>query len=209
AGGRASQPESLSMPVPRMSSRVMWPVDRPTAPCRVRQPPLPATTVAFAIGAASDITSRAAHTDAAVRTVPRIELPPRPGSGVPARSKECTGTAGAGCIRRKADDALERPDSIQPMAGATVDGDVLRGEPPAFDRADAADLADRLFGLRGTASPVGSERDQGFVIRSPDGAIGVLKISNASEERAVVDMETAAALHVLAVDPSLPVAAPL
>jgi 4-aminobutyrate aminotransferase-like enzyme/Ser/Thr protein kinase RdoA (MazF antagonist) len=37
----------------------------------------------------------------------------------------------------------------------------------------------------------------------------VLKISNASERADVVDMETKAALHVLAVDPTLPVAAPL
>ena len=95
------------------------------------------------------------------------------------------------------------------MAEATVDGDVLRGEPPAFDPAQAAAIAERLFGLRGTASPVGSERDQGFVIAGDDGPVAVLKISNASEDRAVVDMETAAALHVLAVDPSLPVAAPL
>jgi len=95
------------------------------------------------------------------------------------------------------------------MAEATVDGDVLRGEPPAFDAAQAAELAERLFGLRGNASPVGSERDQGFVIAGPEGPVGVLKISNASEDRAVVDMETAAALHVLAVDPPLPVAAPM
>ena len=37
----------------------------------------------------------------------------------------------------------------------------------------------------------------------------MLKISNASESPAVVDMETAAALHVLAVDPTIPVSAPL
>ncbi|HEX3301093.1 MAG TPA: aminotransferase class III-fold pyridoxal phosphate-dependent enzyme [Actinomycetota bacterium] len=95
------------------------------------------------------------------------------------------------------------------MPEATVDGDVLRGEPPSFNLAEAADIAERLFGLRGNASPVGSERDQGFVIGGPTGPVAVLKISNASEDRAVVDMETAAALHVLAVDPSLPVAAPL
>jgi Ser/Thr protein kinase RdoA (MazF antagonist) len=95
------------------------------------------------------------------------------------------------------------------MAEATVGGDVLRGEPPSFDAVQAAELAERLFGLRGTASTVGSERDQGFVILGPDGPVGMLKISNASEDRAVVDMEIAAALHVLAVDPSLPVAAPL
>jgi 4-aminobutyrate aminotransferase-like enzyme/Ser/Thr protein kinase RdoA (MazF antagonist) len=95
------------------------------------------------------------------------------------------------------------------MAEVSVDGDVLRGEPPTFDVDEAAAIAERLFGVQGSASPVGSERDQGFLIRGTDGPVGVLKISNASEDRAVVDMETAAALHVLGVDPSLPVAAPL
>jgi 4-aminobutyrate aminotransferase-like enzyme/Ser/Thr protein kinase RdoA (MazF antagonist) len=94
------------------------------------------------------------------------------------------------------------------MAEVTVDGDVLRGEPPAFSLDQAAELAERYFGLRGSASSVGSERDQGFVIGGPDGPVGVLKISNASEDPAVLDMETAAALHVRAVDPELPVATP-
>ena len=95
------------------------------------------------------------------------------------------------------------------MAGTETAGDVLRGEPPAFTREAASALAARWFGLVGVAVPLGSERDQGFMIRSADGPVGVLKISNASESPAVVDMETAAALHVLAVDPTIPVSAPL
>ncbi|MGZ5345169.1 MAG: aminotransferase class III-fold pyridoxal phosphate-dependent enzyme [Actinomycetota bacterium] len=95
------------------------------------------------------------------------------------------------------------------MAGTETAGDVLRGEPPAFTPEAAAELAARLFGLVGDAAPLGSERDQGFMISSADGPVGVLKISNASESRAVIDMETAAALHVLAVDPTIPVSAPL
>ncbi|HLB39544.1 MAG TPA: aminotransferase class III-fold pyridoxal phosphate-dependent enzyme [Actinomycetota bacterium] len=90
-----------------------------------------------------------------------------------------------------------------------IDGDVLRGEPPTFDPEAAAALAADLFGVHGTASPLGSERDQGFAIVGADGPVGVLKISNAGEDRAIVDMETAAALHVLSADPALPVAAPL
>ncbi len=101
------------------------------------------------------------------------------------------------------------PDSIRSMADITITGDVLRGEPPAFDVDAASGLAARVFGIHGTASPLGSERDQGFMIIGADGPAGVLKISNASEDRAVVDMETAAALHVLAADPSIPVAAPV
>ena len=95
------------------------------------------------------------------------------------------------------------------MAGTETAGDVLRGEPPAFTPEAAAELAARWFGLVGDATRLGSERDQGFMIRAADGPIGVLKISNASESPAVVDMETAAALHVLAVDPTIPVSAPL
>ncbi len=95
------------------------------------------------------------------------------------------------------------------MADTVIDGDVLRGEPPAFDAEAASALAARVFGLDGTASALGSERDQGFMITGPDGPRGVLKISNAGEERTTVEMETAAALHVLDADPSIPVAAPL
>ena len=95
------------------------------------------------------------------------------------------------------------------MADTVIDGDVLRGEPPAFDAEAASALAARVFGLDGSASALGSERDQGFMITGPDGPRGVLKISNAGEERATVDMETAAALHVLDADASIPVAAPL
>ena len=88
-------------------------------------------------------------------------------------------------------------------------GDVLRGEPPAFTPAAGAELAATLFGLEGEATPLGSERDQGFLITGPDGPVGVLKISNANEVRAIIDMETEAALHAHAIDPGLPVAAPL
>jgi len=91
----------------------------------------------------------------------------------------------------------------------THESDVLRGQPPTFTPEEAAGLAAELFGMRGTASPLGSERDQGFLIRGADRPLGALKISNASEDPAIVDMETAAALHVLGADPSLPVAGPL
>jgi 4-aminobutyrate aminotransferase-like enzyme/Ser/Thr protein kinase RdoA (MazF antagonist) len=88
-------------------------------------------------------------------------------------------------------------------------GDVLRGEPPSFDPDAAAGLARDLFGLEGTASPLGSERDQGFMITGDAGPLGVLKISNAAEHPDVIAMETLAALHARRVEPSLPVAAPL
>ncbi len=85
----------------------------------------------------------------------------------------------------------------------------MRGEPPSFDPDAAAGLARDLFGLEGTASPLGSERDQGFMIMGDAGPVGVLKISNAAEHPDVIAMETLAALHARRVEPSLPVAAPL
>jgi 4-aminobutyrate aminotransferase-like enzyme/Ser/Thr protein kinase RdoA (MazF antagonist) len=87
--------------------------------------------------------------------------------------------------------------------------DVLLGEPPTFTAEAASELAARWFGLIGAATPLGSERDQGFLIVGGDGPVGVLKISNTNEDAAILDMETRAALHVRAVDPSIPVAPPL
>ena len=85
---------------------------------------------------------------------------------------------------------------------------VLDSALPQFTASDAARIAADLFGLHGTASALGSERDQAFLL--DDGARGgVLKISNPSEDEVVLDFEEAAIAHVVAVDPELPVARPL
>ena len=81
---------------------------------------------------------------------------------------------------------------------------VLRSAPPRFTTEEAAQIATELFGVHGTASALGSERDQAFLLES-----GVLKISNATEDEDVLDLEEAAIAHVAAVDPDLPVARPL
>lgn len=85
---------------------------------------------------------------------------------------------------------------------------VLETQPPAFTPDDAAAVAAEAFGLAGTATDLGSERDQTFLIESPAGD-AVLKISNAGEDPAVLDLEHEAILHVLRIDPELPVARPL
>jgi 4-aminobutyrate aminotransferase-like enzyme/Ser/Thr protein kinase RdoA (MazF antagonist) len=72
---------------------------------------------------------------------------------------------------------------------------------------EAAAIASELFGVRGTATELGSERDQAFLIEDGDEG-GVLKISNLGEEPAVLDLETEAILHVTAADPELPVPRP-
>ena len=85
---------------------------------------------------------------------------------------------------------------------------VLESPPPRFTTAQAAQIAAELFGLEGTASELGSERDQAFLL--DDGAAGgVLKISNRGEDETVLEMEEAAIAHITAVDPELPVARPL
>ena len=85
---------------------------------------------------------------------------------------------------------------------------VLESPPPRFTAAQAARIAAELFGIDGTASELGSERDQAFLL-DDGGEGGVLKISNRSEDEIVVEMEEAAIAHIAAVDPALPVARPL
>src|ERR1700744_1008802 len=67
-----------------------------------------------------------------------------------------------------------------------------------------------MFGIAAHgARDLGSERDRTFLVLDGAGRpLAVLKISNPSEDPAVLDMEAAAALHVTAVDPQLQVALP-
>jgi 4-aminobutyrate aminotransferase-like enzyme/Ser/Thr protein kinase RdoA (MazF antagonist) len=82
---------------------------------------------------------------------------------------------------------------------------VLEAPPPRFTAEEIAAIAAELFGLRGQASDLGSERDQTFLI--DDGAAGgVLKISNLGEDADVLDLEARAIEHISRVDPDLPVA---
>jgi 4-aminobutyrate aminotransferase-like enzyme/Ser/Thr protein kinase RdoA (MazF antagonist) len=85
---------------------------------------------------------------------------------------------------------------------------VLDSAPPRFTADDAARIAEQVFGLTGSASGLGSERDQAFLLED-GGAGAVLKISNRREDEAVLDLEDALIAHVAAVDPELPVARPL
>jgi 4-aminobutyrate aminotransferase-like enzyme/Ser/Thr protein kinase RdoA (MazF antagonist) len=84
---------------------------------------------------------------------------------------------------------------------------VLEAPPPRFSADEVASIAAELFGLRGSAVELGSERDQTFLI-DDGGEGGVLKISNLGEEPAVLDLETRAILHASAIDPELPLPRP-
>src|SRR5215208_4072815 len=84
---------------------------------------------------------------------------------------------------------------------------VLEATPPSFSADDVARIAAELFGLDGTVTDLGSERDQTFLAEGQAGS-GVLKISNLGEQAATLDLETEAILHIARVDPELPVARP-
>ena len=86
--------------------------------------------------------------------------------------------------------------------------DVLGSDAPTFTAEEAESLARALFGVSGTAVPLVSVRDQNFRLTDEDGDGWVLKISNAVEDPAVVDMEVQAVRHVARVDPTLPVPVP-
>src|SRR3954447_7117746 len=84
---------------------------------------------------------------------------------------------------------------------------VLEETPPSFSAEDVARIAAELFGLDGAVRDLGSERDQTFLAEGSAGS-GVLKISNLGEKPSTLDLEAEAILHILRLDPELPVARP-
>lgn len=77
---------------------------------------------------------------------------------------------------------------------------------PKLTAAEAAEIARREFGLEAVAKQLYSERDANFHLRPADGGPGhVLKIANAVEDPAVIDLQTASLRHIARVDPDLPV----
>ncbi len=86
---------------------------------------------------------------------------------------------------------------------------VLGADAPAFSTEQAQDIAAAVWGRRGTATPLVSERDQNFRLTDEHGTSWVLKIANAVEDPGVVDMEVEAVRHVARMDPDLPVAVPV
>ncbi|MDX6485538.1 MAG: hypothetical protein QOF43_691, partial [Gaiellaceae bacterium] len=84
---------------------------------------------------------------------------------------------------------------------------VLDSKPPRFTADDVARIAAELFGIEGTATNLGSERDQTFLVEGAADA-GVVKLSNLAEDPDTLDLEAEAILHIARVDPELPVARP-
>src|SRR3954471_7597120 len=67
---------------------------------------------------------------------------------------------------------------------------------PTLTAADAVELSRRLFGLEAEATPLASERDQNFLLQTGAGDRFVLKVANATEERALLEAQNAAMAHV-------------
>jgi 4-aminobutyrate aminotransferase-like enzyme/Ser/Thr protein kinase RdoA (MazF antagonist) len=83
--------------------------------------------------------------------------------------------------------------------------DVLEHPPPTLDTERAAVIARTQFGVEGHPEPLVSERDRNFRVTDASGGAWVLKVSNAAEDRGVVEMEVAAVERIAEIDPALPV----
>src|SRR6188472_3780512 len=111
-------------------------------------------------------------------------------------------------LRARRDDRRRsrgRAGTRRALMVATDSLNVLEALPPRFSADQAAAIAADLFGLRGEASALGSERDQMFLIED-GGEGGVLKISNTGEDPAILDLEEKALEHIGRVDSELPIA---
>lgn len=76
-------------------------------------------------------------------------------------------------------------------------------QPPALSPEQLASLASTLFGVDGEIKTLVSERDQNAQLKLADKTTRVLKIANASENIALLELQNAAMTHINAVDPML------
>jgi Ser/Thr protein kinase RdoA (MazF antagonist) len=76
---------------------------------------------------------------------------------------------------------------------------------PHFTMAEAVSFAQSLYGITATATPLTSERDQNFLLTTTEGCQYVLKIANAQEERATLELQNLT-LHYVATHSDIPVA---
>lgn len=85
---------------------------------------------------------------------------------------------------------------------ATHPLDIIAAPPPQFSADEAAAIAAEHYGLTVRASPLTSERDQNFLLTTPDETRYVLKIANAAEDPQVADFQVQALKHIAAQGPS-------
>jgi Ser/Thr protein kinase RdoA (MazF antagonist) len=72
----------------------------------------------------------------------------------------------------------------------------LLRQAPRFDLAEAVRLARDIYGLDAAAAALPSERDQNFLLTTGAGDRYVLKVANAAEDRAMLEAQNAAMVHV-------------
>ncbi|KIN63591.1 Homoserine kinase [Sulfitobacter noctilucicola] len=94
---------------------------------------------------------------------------------------------------------------IRAAGKSDLHSELLSHDAPDISAARAAEIARDVFGVAGTVKCLTAEKDANFCIRPDGGNPLLLKISNAAEARGVIDMQTAALIHLQSVDPSLPV----
>ena len=67
---------------------------------------------------------------------------------------------------------------------------------PRFTMEDALNLTLQLYGIRATAQPLPSERDQNFLLEADDGKKYVLKISSSADDRGLLEAQNQALIHL-------------
>ncbi|MFX0545388.1 phosphotransferase [Roseovarius sp. S1116L3] len=97
------------------------------------------------------------------------------------------------------------PSFSTPPEAPPALADLLAHDAPEISLEMAADLARDLYGISGSIRPLSAEKDANFHIRLDTGEEALLKVTNAVEDRGVTEMQTAALMHLAAVDPTLPV----
>ena len=80
---------------------------------------------------------------------------------------------------------------------------IFKTPSPQFDPAEAGCLAAAHFALDGKVAPLVSERDQNFRITVDQELVFVLKIANAGEDLAQLELQNAALRHIAEEDPGL------
>jgi len=74
---------------------------------------------------------------------------------------------------------------------------------PSFPPDAAAAAARGLYGLEGSVQPLPSERDQNFLLTTASGEQFVLKISNATEDSRIIDLQNQALVRIADREPGL------
>jgi Ser/Thr protein kinase RdoA (MazF antagonist) len=86
---------------------------------------------------------------------------------------------------------------------------VITTQPPQFSHAKVQEIIQSHYGLEVSVSALDSERDQNFQLKGKNGDNFVLKFSNPLEDLELIQLQTAALLHISKFDGSLNVPIPI